>query len=158
MQWSWRGSAYVISNLFSEIPLECVCNINLFGFQNEMYSINTALYNYSHVNAHSNKSQNACNTCNQENNFCRKEKASLSFSVITWNKHAERNTLLTISLLQHKGREITHQLRCTNSSKSFSALLTWKKTQRACEQTRNVCSCFPKNLETKHSRGSACSY
>lgn len=127
MQQSWRGSAYVISNLLSEIPLECVCSINLFGFQNEMYSINTALYNYSHVSAHSNKSQNACNTCNQENNFCRKEKASLSFSVITWNKHAGRKTLLTIPLLQHKGTDITHQLRCTNSSKNFSALLTWKK-------------------------------
>lgn len=37
------GFAHVISNLLNEVPLECACDINLFGFQNEKDSINTAL-------------------------------------------------------------------------------------------------------------------
>lgn len=37
------GLARVISNLLSEVPVECACNTNLSGFQNEKDSTNTAL-------------------------------------------------------------------------------------------------------------------
>lgn len=37
------GFAHVISSLLSEVPLECTCDTNLSGFQNEKDSINPAL-------------------------------------------------------------------------------------------------------------------
>lgn len=113
------GFAHVISSLLSEVPLECTCDTNLSGFQNEKDSINPALQNCLCVGAHFNRTQAACNTLNGGNNFCKKEKALFSSSIIIGNKYAERKPQLTISLLQHKSMDIMYQLRCTNSSKNF---------------------------------------